>query len=383
MNTYKRSFIITFLLLICIAVSFITGYLTHQYLSESNNKFPILNEAYRILSDQALNPLPNPPALEYGMIRGMVQAYGDPFTVFLDPPQHELETDSLRGSFGGIGVTLLQDAEGNIILNPFPDGPAFFAGIQEGDRLIAVDDLTITSLVSMEQIQSAVRGPVGSKVKITIGRAPDYTPLQFTIKRAEISIPSVTWHIEPTEPRLGVIEVNIIAESTMEELKKALIDLQTRSATHFVLDLRNNGGGLLKAGIDISRLFLSDGEVIQQQYRGKDMESFRIEKTGEFATIPMVILVNQNTASAAEIIAGSIQAHKRAKLVGYPTFGKNTIQLVYTLQDESSMHVTAAKWWIPGWEFPRNDHGLEPDIPLDENASEQQVLQTVIQELFK
>jgi carboxyl-terminal processing protease len=162
-----------------------------------------------------------------------------------------------------------------------------------------------------------------------------------------------------------VIEVNLIGETTPGEIRKAVEDMQGRGAIAFALDLRNNGGGLLKEGLNITRLFLRDGIIIEQQYRGQKVERYSVEQAGQYADMPLVVLVNENTASAAEIIAGAIQAHKRAKLIGATTYGKNTIQMVFDLQDGSSLHVTAAHWWFPDLEFPKDGHGLIPDLPVE------------------
>ena len=137
----------------------------------------------------------------------------------------------------------------------------------------------------------------------------------------------------------------------------------------FVIDLRNNPGGLLDAGVNIARLFLKDGDVLAQQYRGQEVETFQVEQPGSLSDLPVVILVNHGSASSAEIIAGALQVHQRAYLVGESTFGKDTIQLVFNLSDSSSMHVTAARWWIPGLEPPVGGNGLQPDVLIDPTAS--------------
>jgi carboxyl-terminal processing protease len=217
-------------------------------------------------------------------------------------------------------------------------------------------------------VQSAIRGPSGQSVRLTIGRPPDYTPQQITIRRAQIPEPSVTWHLEPLDPRLGVIAVNLIASSTHDEIQRAVQDLQARHAAYFVLDLRNNPGGLLSAGVDIARLFLKDGLIMQQQYKGKSVETFRADTPGPLDSIPLVVLVNHNSASAAEIIAGALKVNQRARLIGEPTFGKDTVQLVFDLQDGSSLHVTSAHWWIPGLDPPLGGNGLQPDIPIDSES---------------
>jgi len=219
---------------------------------------------------------------------------------------------------------------------------------------------------------------------VKVGRPPDFTTVEYKINREEINLPTVTWHLDAVEPRLGVIKVNLIGETTPGEIRRAIEDLQGREATAFVLDLRENGGGLLKEGINIARLFLRDGVVIEQQYRGQKVEKYSVEKSGLFVDIPLAVLVNENTASAAEIIAGAIQAHGRAKLIGATTYGKNTIQMVFDLQDGSSLHVTAAHWWFPDLEFPKNGHGLTPDVPIvaGEQGKPDPVVAAAIQELF-
>jgi carboxyl-terminal processing protease len=242
--------------------------------------------------------------------------------------------------------------------------------VLEGDRLISVDDLQISANTTMDTIQAAVRGPVDQWVEIGILRPPADEPMTFRIKRAEIPLPSVTWHIDPDEPSIGVIEVNIVAASTPDEIQAAVEDLQDRGAELFLLDLRDNYGGLLSAGIDIARLFLDQGEIIQQQYRGKEIETFRVEKPGPLKDITLAVLVNQNTASASEIIAGSLKAHKRAPLIGSNTYGKDTIQLIFDLEDGSSLHVTAAKWWIPDLTPSLAGNGLQPDFPVEDGEAD-------------
>lgn len=367
---FKRAYLLTIIILMVAAVGFAAGYVVNSAINDSSSDWQILNSAYRILRDNGWKDLPTDPALEYGMIRGMVQTYDDPYTIFVEPVQHELQSDTLAGSFGGIGVRLGNDSQDRVVLYPIPGGPAENEGILEGDRLVSVDELVITTETAIETIQAALRGPVGEWVEIRIIRAHDSTPLQFRIKRAEIPLPSVTWHIDPDEPRLGVIEVNVVASSTPDEIVNAVGDLSQRGADVFLLDLRDNYGGLLTAGIDTARLFLDQGEIIQQQYRGKDAEVFRVEKPGPLKDIPLTVLVNHNTASASEIIAGALQAHQRAQLIGSSTYGKDTIQLIFDLEDGSSLHVTSAKWWIPNLEPSFGSNGLQPDIVIETDGTD-------------
>lgn len=368
----RRSLFVFVWAFICTSVGFGAGFLLRGQITPDAAGWQVLAQAYEILQQHGLKETPAGSALEYGMIRGMLQAYDDPYTIFVEPAQHELETNTLEGSFGGIGVRLGRDSENYPVLYPFPESPAAEAGVQEGDRLVRVDDLQITAETSTETIQSAVRGPVNQRVRITVQRPPDYQEYSFEIRRAEIPLPSVTWHLDSQEARLGVIEVNVIAASTPGEVLKAAQDLQGRGATALVLDLRDNFGGLLTTGVDTARLFLRQGIVIEQQYKGKAVETYRVEKPGPLAEIPLAILINQHTASAAEIIAGALQAQGRARLVGSRSFGKDTIQLVFNLQDESSLHVTSAKWWVPDLDTPLGGSGLQPDILVEgEPAADQ------------
>ncbi|MCJ7623766.1 MAG: PDZ domain-containing protein, partial [Anaerolineaceae bacterium] len=167
--------------------AFSSGFFLHKYMTNGENDLTILHESYRILQEHALFEIPPEMELEYGMIRGMLQTYDDPYTIFLEPPQHELQTNQLEGKFGGIGARLERDNQNNLLLYPFPDSPALKAGIIEGDHLIAVDDLTISPEMSMEDIQAAIRGPVNKKVTLIIARTPSFTPQTFSIKREEVS----------------------------------------------------------------------------------------------------------------------------------------------------------------------------------------------------
>ena len=383
--TFRRSFLITFFLSLGLVVAFAAGYYAHD-LRPPVPDLPILSRAYEILLTQGWKEVPETKSLEYGMIRGMIQAYDDPYTIFVEPVAHELESDSLQGSFGGIGVQLSYDDQGYIVFFPFPESAARKAGIQDGDRLLAVEDWQVPLHTTIEDVQSAIRGPVGQALSMTIGHPPDFEPVTVRVRREQIPLPSVTWHLDLEEPQVGIIDINLIAASTVEEIQKAVLSLEEQGATLFVLDLRDNPGGLLTAGVDIARLFLREGVVIEQQYRGQEPESFQVDHPGPLAEIPLVVLINHGSASAAEIVAGALQAHQRAKLVGEPSFGKDTIQLVFDLPDNSSIHITAAHWWVPGLQQPVGEGGLQPDIPVppsETGSGPDTALQAAVQALLE
>jgi carboxyl-terminal processing protease len=374
--TRREWVLFSLILLFTLPASFIAGYFTKLHFSQEA-PLPVFHQAYELLQQYAYYPLPDPPALEYGAIRGMLQAYNEPYTVFLEPAAHELQTNSLEGKYGGIGVRLDRDEAGYIVLYPIPDSPADKAGVMEGDRLVSVEQLTISLETPLEEAQAALRGPVRQSVTLSVLRPPEVTPLSFTIRREEFPLPSVTWHLDASESRLGVIEINLIAASTKDELRKAIQDLSARGATNFALDLRGNSGGLLDVGVDLAGLFLREGELIRQRRRGEDTQILRVNKPGPYANLPLFVLIDQNTASAAEILAGSLKSHQRAIVIGRPTMGKESIQLIFTLQDGSSLHITNGRWWIPNLSPPIAHHGIQPDILIDTSAEPSVWLQPI------
>jgi carboxyl-terminal processing protease len=380
----RRDILFLTLIVVALSLAFLTGFLGRGLLDAQGTSYPLLDQVIGIIRANGLTDLPDNPVLEYGLIQGLIQAYKDPFTTFVEPAQAELQTDQLEGHYGGIGARMERDAAGDLLLYPYPDSPAAGAGIRDGDHLLAVDSLKIDANTALDTIQAAIRGPVGQKVTLTIGAAPAYRPRQVSMARADVALPSVSSNLASTDTQVGVLHINVIAATTPDEIQKAVSSLEQRGATRFILDLRDNGGGLLDAGIDSARLFLKDGVVIQQQYRNKPAETFTVDKPGPLVDLPLVVLVNHNTASAAEIIAGALQVHKRALLVGRPTYGKDTIQLVFDLKDGSSLHVTSARWWVPGLPGSLEGHGLQPDVLLpqgqDDDAS---MMQAAIQALTR
>jgi len=366
------------LTVLSLAIAFAAGFFTHQFLYPRELELPLLSQARTIIENHAYYPIPEDPALEYGMIHGMVSALDDPYASFVEPIQHELESDNFAGEFGGIGAEVSLDENNQVVLFPFPDSPAREAGIEDGDIVRGVDGVEVTPDTGIDGVVAMVRGPVGERVKITVFRPSEETEYTFTIKRASYTLPSVAYRPLDQYPQIGLIDVNLIASSTANEISTAVNELQSQGVEYFILDLQGNGGGLLNAGIDIAGLFLKDGEVMTQQYEGQDPEVFNVKQPGPFSELPLAVLIDHGSASASEIIAGALQAHQRALLIGSPSYGKNTIQLVFTLEDNSSIHVTSAVWWPPGGSADM-DFQLIPDIAVDpENAGYDQVIQLAV-----
>ena len=348
------------------------GYFGHDFVTRKQEGYGLVTQAKQLMFENTFLDVPQDEILQHGMIKGMLETLEDPYTYFVEPAAHEVETDELAGSFGGIGVRFERDMDMNWRLYPFPDSPASKAGIADGDILVGVDDLEITKETNDIELIAAVRGPVDDKVDITVHRGTE--TINFRIEREDFPLPTVSWNLLPEVENIGMVKVNRISETTAEEVKTAIENLIDQDAKAFILDLRNNGGGLVDAGVKIANLFIDGGEVLYQRYNKDEEEVFSVKKPGPFTDIPMAVLINGNTASSAEIVAGALKKHDRAVLIGSQSFGKTSIQYIFDLKDGSSIHITSGKWWIPGVTFP-----LQPDYQVEDDPSGVAAVQKAIE----
>ncbi len=365
----KWTFITLQIVIVILAVAI--GVFGQRFVLSRRGDLGLLRQARDILIENTILELPEDPELQYSMIRGMLDTLDDPNTFFVEPAQHEVQTDQLTGSYGGIGVRLEQDTDMNWRLYPLPDSPARQAGIQDGDHLLRVEDQEVSPEMEGVNLIASMRGPVGEALTITIAREDE--TLTFTIERQSVPIPSVTQHLLPEAPQIGLVVVNRIAGTTADEIQDGIEALLSQDAAALILDLRDNGGGLVETGVEIAQLFLTDGEIIRQQFKDQKVDIFEVDEPGQFTDMPMVVLVNGNTASSAEIVAGALQVQDRAILIGAPTFAKTTIQYIFDLDDGSSIHVTSGRWWIPGQTFP-----LTPDIEISADTPAPETIQAAI-----
>ena len=321
-------------------------------------------EAWRIMEQDYYGELPTDQERTYGAIKEALVLLGDPYTIFVEPQPRELERDHMRGSFGGIGVDIWYDAEGQMVLSPYPDSPAAEAGVLEGDILLALDGEQITT-ETIDDVRAYLHGEQGTTVTLTLTRpGPDGSPtppFDLTITRGEIRVPSVTWRVIAHAPTVGYIHVQGFTDRTDEEVLDALDDLKGQGIASLILDLRDNFGGLVSPAVSVASQFLSDGVVMIEQKRTAEENIYSVQSGGIATDIPMVVLVNGNTASAAEIVAGALQDHGRALLIGERTYGKGSVQLIYDLSDGSSLHVTSAIWLTPN-RTRIEGRGLAPDV---------------------
>ena len=326
--------------------------------------FGLFWEVWHIVQNKFYGDLPDDTQTTYGAIKGALAALNDPYTVFVEPQPRALERAELDGQFGGIGAYIVRDEQNNILLDPMVDSPAEKAGVQKNDMLVQVDETPVTPEMSDNDVVLLIRGKVGTTVKITVSRAGEPDPIALEIERAVIQNPSVDWRILDEDPTIGYIHIRIFSGNTAKELARALRELPAAGATRYILDLRGNGGGLLNAAVDVASAFLEKGVVLKENRRDADPKLYFVKPTApKLLDAPLVLLVDGGTASASEIVAGALRDHGRAKLVGERTYGKGSVQLVFDLSDESSLHVTVARWFTP------NDHsidgtGLSPDVEI-------------------
>jgi carboxyl-terminal processing protease len=323
-------------------------------------------EAWHLLERDFYGEKPEAQKRVYGALHGLAQSFADPYTVFVEPQPREIEQDRLRGSFGGIGATIEQ-TEAGYVLHPQRDQPAARAGVQDGDLLVRVDEHPITATMSSDDVIALVRGPVDSQVEIGVRRPATAEELTFRIVRAEIHTPSIEWRLlddDPETATVGYLRQTIFSERSPDEMRTALAELTAGGADRFILDLRGNPGGLVEAAVAISDLWLDGGLVLTERHADGSEKSFTAQPGTEVANAPLTVLIDGGTASASEIVAGALQAHGRAKLVGEKSFGKGSVQLVYELSDQSSLHVTNAQWLTPNGQ-QISGQGLTPDVVIE------------------
>ncbi|MCU0480242.1 MAG: S41 family peptidase [Anaerolineae bacterium] len=330
--------------------------------------YPLLDEVQELINQHYLRQQPDYQTRQYGAIRGMLSALGDRNTFFIDPPVAQSESQVLAGTYGGVGVLLRRNETGDFVMYPYPDSSALTVGLLDGDILKSVNGREITLSDQPDAVDQLLRGEVkdNNGVDVVIQRGDEV--LSFFIPFAIVNVPSIQWRVLDEDSRIGYIFIMRFTSRTPSELKVAFEELTSSDIESIILDLRDNGGGLLQEAIDIAGVFLGNEVIMIQVSRTEEQEFY--PKNAELQIdFPMIVLVNGRTASAAELVAGAIQDADRGVLVGQKTFGKGTIQQIYRLSDTSSLHVTSHEWLTPN----RNvidGMGLTPDIEMipDENG---------------
>lgn len=319
-----------------------------------------LAQAYAAVEANYLDEVDSETILR-GAINGMIEALDDPFSFYLEPRSAEREAEDRSGSFEGIGAVLTplnrQTGEGVEILQVYAGGPASGAGVQRGDIFLEVDGVDVRTKTTSDVVD-LVRGPGGTVVNLLMRRPSEPEPVSFAIRRDTIEIIDVTSTMIGDD--VGYINIRQFGNQRVhEQLVESLARLQLDGAELLVLDLRDNPGGLLTQGIRVADQFLSDGDIVFQRARGVTQRIASADPASN--DIPMVVLVNENSASASEIVAGALQQNGRALVVGEATFGKGVAQSVTRLADGGQLAYTAFEWLTPERESIA-EGGITPDV---------------------
>jgi len=316
-------------------------------------------DAWQIIhTDYVDQPVDNTKLLE-GAITGMVQSLGDPHSEYMNPQAFKDATNELNGSFEGIGAYVDTSGTWLTITKPIAGSPAEKARLMAGDQIIAVDGVDMTG-IPPEQVRQKVIGPAGTTVHLTVHRPGQSAPLQFDIVRAQINVPSVSGKM--LDNGIAYVQISDFGETTTDELKTTLTTLLAQNPKGLVLDLRDNPGGYLQTAVEVVSQFVDHGPVVYEQTSDGKKKEYDAISGGVATKIPMVVLINSNSASASEITAGALQDDGRAKLVGVVSYGKGSVQIREPLSNnEGAVAITIAHWLTPKGTLI-DKKGLTPDI---------------------
>jgi carboxyl-terminal processing protease len=321
-------------------------------------------EAWNLVHENYVDQPVDDLALMRGAINGMMNALGDQHSSYMDPKNFAEANSSLAGEYEGIGAFVDTTTEYLTITSPMPGSPAESAGLLSGDQVVAIDGEDMSG-VEAEVARSKVIGPADTIVHLTILREGEADLLEFDVKRAKITMKSATGKM--LENDIAYIQITTFGDKTTPELLAALTDLMAQNPKGIILDLRNNGGGYLQTSVEVASQFIGDGVVLYEQYGDGTRTTYDVIPGG-MATdpiIPMVVLINEGSASASEIVAGALQDTGRAQLVGVTSYGKGSVQNWIPLSGENgAVRITIAKWLTPN-ENTIHEIGLTPDFTAE------------------
>lgn len=327
----------------------------------------------------------NDKEMSYGAIEGMVAALDDPYTVFLPPKENKSSNDDLAGEFGGVGIQLGYKDETLAVVAPLPKTPAEKAGIEAGDLILKIVDKENninrdTVGISLQEAMTLIRGKVGSEVILTLYREGKTETFDVTLTRDTIVVASTEWEwVEFEGKQVAWVRLYKFSEQTFKDWPE-VVDKINEEKIKFgakyggiILDLRNNPGGYLDASVLVASDFLEKGVVVTQESSNSRKENYEVDRQRRnLLKDKLVVLINGGSASAAEILAGSLRDHGRAKLVGDKSFGKGTVQEPVDFNDGSGLHVTIAKWLLPSGTNIHHD-GVKPDVEIKYQTEKEEV----------
>jgi len=361
-----------FIVFLFILFAFLGGFLLHDRLvgrslkqpANTEEQFAVFWEAWTLAQDKFVDPKAlDAQKMTYGAISGMLDSLGDiGHTRFLTPEELKAEQTGMRGEYSGIGAEVgIRDGQ-PVIVAPFDGSPAQEAGVQPGDIIVRVDGED-TSGLSLSQVISRIRGAEGEPVTLTLLREGRASLIEVTIVRKTIKIPAVSWTMIPGTS-IAHIRISQFSQNAFPDLRSALTEAEEQNAAGLIVDVRSNPGGLLDQAVSVSSQFLESGNVVLEESRNGTRKPYPVQKNGIATSTPMVVLVNEGSASASEIFAGAMQDNNRSKVIGQRTFGTGTILSTFHLRDGSAVLLGTGQWLTPNGRSLRID-GVTPDIAVE------------------
>ena len=332
----------------------------------------------------------DPQAMVYGAIRGMVSALGDPYTAFLPPEENRVVQEDLSGSFQGVGIQIGFKGSRLAVIAPLPETPADKAGIKAGDIIIGIKDEEkgfdrSTVGITLPEAVQIIRGPKGSIVTLALIRGEQTEPIIIDVKRDSIDVPSVITSYIGDGEDIAHVRLLKFAEVTDSEWDSTVREILKSKVNGIILDLRSNPGGYMLTAVDFAGEFLEDGTlVVVEEYADGRRNEFKTDRFPRLSRIPTVILVDEGSASASEILAAALREQVGIVIIGTKTFGKGTIQEPRQFGDGTSLHITTARWVTPDGNWV-NEVGIDPDFEVEDNieTEEDEQLDKAIEELRK
>ncbi len=347
-----------------IILAFIAGYtLGGQPSYTPTDNLGIVEQAWTfIFNDYVEKEKLDAQKLRQAAIEGMIEELDDPYTSYLEADDYQMGVSSLEGEFNGIGAHVMVRDEQLTVIAPIADSPAARAGIMTGDIILAIDGINTTDMSLMDAVLQ-IRGPRGTPVTLLILHQGEAEPEEIEVIRDKIEISSVN-----LEMKEGIAHISIahFTERTDQELSQALKSIKEQGATGIILDLRSNPGGLLDAVINSASYFLPAGTVVDVVSNENKLDSFQVHSDYPVTDLPMVVLVDNYSASGSEVLAGALQDYGRAIIAGNKTFGKGSVNVLRELSDGSGLYITTARWLTPGGRLIEGE-GITPDYELDFN----------------
>ncbi len=328
-------------------------------------KIDLFSEVLEKINNEYVDEINQSEAMD-AAIDGVLQSL-DPYSSYMTPESLKSMQTETSGEFGGLGIEVGMEAGVIKVVSPIDNSPASKVGVKAGDYIVKINDVQVQGK-SLSEAVDLMRGPVGSDIEITVRRIGERKALIFNIKRDIIEVSSIKSKI--IDEKTGYLRLTSFNENSSDQIKKKIKEFKENKVKNYILDLRNNPGGLLSQAIKITDFFLDDGEIVSTKSKRKYENRKWFAKKGDILKgDTMVVLINYGSASASEIVAGALQDHKRAVLIGERTYGKGSVQSIIPLKNKGAIRLTVSKYYLPSGKSI-SEIGVTPDIEITESSNE-------------